>query len=690
MEEIKTYPTIFIGLGKLGSKVISKTIKRLKEGYRNIPYIFSFVTMDTDNFSQILCQVRFGNSEKIEEVQVDTPQRSINFLKQVYEKTLSIRHLNLARNQSLVIDQSSLETYLICSLCESPTDSLFIDIPLMIEDYAKRKSISGPRRAIFILSESFVSTEDIDKLEAKTISSLKRLNEAMAQPYHPFENCYFIDRFNENGLALEQEVDVTDIISEFLIHSTFSPLAKKIKEVVKPSILSSSPEEAFCSFGLINWHYNSKKVMEYCTGRLRQKIITHMLEESKKPLSEDKTTNEVSDNWIINYLEKSKVEQESVEDINQDMFDTIKVELSTEINSFFLKESGNFNSLKKFIETIGKKTYQAYYYFIRKIELIKREIVREEARLLFWKPTPIYQKSPINWALIIIGGILIISGIIVTFTAQIIGIGIAIVGLFILLLSLYRPPRQVDVTKFPSENLEKLKQALISLEQRKDSCQRINEYLDRLLIGCESLQRGLTAQLESSNQQEAKTKDTANISSAPLFIRSILNDEDINTLFLHEIRNIKEVIKKFFSTHEIIKFLEKSPGEFFSTLYTFCLDKFKWLVNENLESIIRRKLSLNKENNISKLEEILEELIQDSAPFWQAEQHKPTSKKVIIGLESDKSFFQKYFKKAHPDSLLVSTGNKDSMIVLQLIQGLPIEAFVYPRRREEKVKSKKK
>lgn len=698
MEEFNIHPTVIIGLGRMGSESISMIIQRIEDKIGDIPWIFGFVNIDLLSQNDMVeVSAHIGNSKVLKNtipknLILKNPSELLRLLSQVYDGVVSVRNINLTKKQPFQVDQSSLETYLVSSLCDSLGSNLLIELAQKIGEKISRGMVFGPRRGIFILSEMFVEG-DLAELEAKTLKMLEKLNQAMSSDYPPFENCYFIDRLNEKGLTIGQEVDVTNLISEFLIYTTLSPLAKKIRSVIKPYVGSSPLEEAYCSFGFVSFCYNSKKAIDFNAAYLEQEILRSIIEKPKEEIipvsmagSEEKSRNESSYKWILDFLGEDKIEtsdQDSSKIETKGIFTNLKEEVTSKIESLFLEKGGNLPSVINLLRKVSLEGSQAWGSLVEKIRLLKREIVRLKVRLMFEEREP-YEKPPLRWPLIAIAGGLISGAIVALFILPIISIFLIVPGIILLIMAFHREPRIVEWIH-PSEplldeELRRKKRRLNYLEKIKLISQNFAEYLDRSLIGSEMLQKAIANQSREVSRDAGENDKS--ISSSP-FIQDVLDEDNIKHLFSQDGSRVRKTIDRFFQEFGIVKFLLEPPNKYISTLQNFCKKEFVGLHNKDFENILIEKLSLDKSKEVDlQLEDFLRNLIDDSVTLCQVDPYKTGSSSIIVGIESSaSSSIKKYFQRAHQDIIFVSAADNESIVVLQLRRGLPIEFFISPRQR---------
>ncbi len=62
MKEHRICPTVFMGLGNMGSESISATIQQIKDKFETIPWIFGFITINSvEQNNSLEFAVQMGN-----------------------------------------------------------------------------------------------------------------------------------------------------------------------------------------------------------------------------------------------------------------------------------------------------------------------------------------------------------------------------------------------------------------------------------------------------------------------------------------------------------------------------------------------------------------------------------------------------------------------------------------------------
>ena len=704
MKEHSIHPTVFIGVGSMGNESGVMVARHIKKTFGGIPGIFGFIYLkllpENDKVeiaanignTQVLKSVVRANSIKENSSEI---QRLLN---QVYDGVINVRNIYLSDKQSFQIDQSLFETYIVSSLCEPMVDSILIELAQRIGEKVSKGMLFSHRKGIFILSEMFFPG-DIALLEENTLRMLEKLDESMESDKPPFENCFFIDRSNEKGHTIDR-ADSVSLVSEFLFNCTITLVANEIRKKIKPYVGISPVNQAYCSFGLVSSRYDYKKVISFNIYYLEQKLchsLTNALGQELVDIDRlVQSENKEPYKWILDLLynnNTNKLEKEFTNEEKDEILSNLYKEIASKVESLFLETGGNIPSIVNLLTRVRCEASQVLSSLLDKIRLLKREIVRMEVKRMFYKPptgTPITKTIPRNQSFIVISALLMVVAIMSLLLNPLLGIVLLIptIGFFFAWLQ-----KKTEIVEYnnpldPFRNLPAMKKELDRFENLKGISQDFGEYIDRLLIKSDEFQSVIVQHLEGKSFQN---RDYESLSDSP-FIRNILEKDDMERLFPRDQDSMDRIVGTFFREFGLDKYIFSSPEEYLSDFRSFCSNEFKWVKDHALETMLKKKFALNPDlDYVLQLESYLKHVIDESAVLCQIDRYGKGSSSIIVGVNASvNSSIDAYFRKIHHDIALVSIVDNQSIVILQLRQGLPIDSFISARQPKVKKNSDKK
>ena len=700
MSDIRLAPTVFIATDSSAMEAVldlQMRIRRHNEGV--IPSIFAFGWIGQLGNLRLFA----GNRELPVNVEVDgnVSERYQKLTHQACHEVLKMARIAQTREQELKVDVSRLRLYVISSF-SGPTIS---HILLSIANIARTITDAVPMQAIcqclLMLADIAEEADQVADNRLRAEDMRMALHESMAAQGDPaFEVCYLIDRMNQEGLRLDSNQQLVELVATFLDYLTFSPLGPEIDNLTlsnhRYSMQSVWP--VYASVGLVSYSYYPDAALDALSYVAKETIVNALLgtESEGEMVSDGLTAEQITS--LLGCMPQ-KTSSENNPESERTTYDNLKQKLGVEIRNhlhhFSQCSNGSLFRLMERVRKVQGEIHKVISFLAQNIRDQERLIIRKVAEYHFAKPMEKWDERPQGpppWVAPLVAVVIILMGLTAALLSesgsQRVVISIASIGLAFIGWMLLRPKpperirRVIDTRPGIRAELRKAEADHKSYLERDAVCKQFMESLDMLwnrlsdFHGYLAVNRqdllgerpdGLTDECRSVWERRIG-KWASSAEQESIFNRNILSLSDMKELILENIDKARKAPATFFSQTEFWQFLESSGNSFgsFATLMDrFCQQTLSGLLQYDLEEIFARKL---QDAEPDFLEEFIDNIFLPAKPWWNVGTHY-TQKSILIGVgDGSRSLLSSYLEKADPACTILSIGDRENLVVIEISQ----------------------